>query len=343
MSDKVLMVDDDKSTLSAYRRLLHNKITLVTAESGIEAITALKNEGPFAVVVSDYRMPGMNGIELLAEARRIAPDTIRIILSGLTDMQIAIDVINEGHIYRFLTKPCSSESFINAIKAGIEQYRLVTVERELNEKKRHLERLQMSVDSIIKISTTIIEKRDPYTAGHQSRVAEIASAIAMEMQLSDEQVDIIKIAAAIHDIGKISVPTEILSKPGPITDAEYNLIKNHVQVSYDILNTVEFPWPIAEIVYQHHEKMDGSGYPLGIVGDEIRLEARIIAVADVIEAMAWDRPYRQAFTIEETLNEIRQKKGILFDVIVVDACLKLFERKKITKSCFAASNSYKMS
>ncbi|PKM78654.1 MAG: two-component system response regulator [Firmicutes bacterium HGW-Firmicutes-15] len=324
---KVLIVDDDKNILATFRRLLHNHFIVATAENGLEGITALKNEGPFAVVVSDFRMPGMNGIEFLSKARQIAPETIQIMLSGQADMQTTIDLINEGHIYRFLTKPYKAEHFLNALKGGSEQYRLSAIARELEQKKIQLESLQKTVAGVINMLVSITEKRDPYTAGHQARVAEITGAIAVELSLSEGQVQGIKMAATIHDVGKICIPAEILSKPGLITEAENNLVKTHVQIGYDILKTVEFPWPIADIVYQHHERMDGSGYPLGLAGDKILLEARILAVADVVEAMAGYRPYRPAFTMEDALNEISQNRGILYDAEVVDACLKTFQGK----------------
>jgi putative nucleotidyltransferase with HDIG domain len=324
---KVLIVDDDENILFTFRRLLHDHFAVTTAENGLEGITALENEGPFAVVVSDFRMPGMNGIEFLTKARQVAPDTIQIMVSGQADMQTTIDVINEGNIYRFLTKPCISEHFLNSIKSGVEQYRLSKVARELDEKKIQLKSLQKTVDGVIIMAVSITEKRDPYTAGHQARVAEIAGAIARELSISEDKVEGIKMAATIHDIGKICIPSEILSKPGLISEAEQNLVKTHVQIGYDILKTVEFPWPIANIVYEHHERIDGSGYPSGIAGDKILFEARILAVADVIEAMSGHRPYRPAFSMEDALNEIRKNRGILYDPEVVDACLKIFEIK----------------
>jgi putative nucleotidyltransferase with HDIG domain len=172
-----------------------------------------------------------------------------------------------------------------------------------------------------------VETKDAYTAGHQRRVANLARAIAAEMGLSPEQIDGIRMAAVIHDLGKISVPAEILSKPIGLNDLEYGLIKIHPQVGYDILKEIEFPWPVAQIVLQHHERMDGSGYPQGLLGEEIILEARILAVADVVEAMASHRPYRPPHGVDKALEEISRNRGILYDPEVVDACLKLFNEK----------------
>ena len=172
-----------------------------------------------------------------------------------------------------------------------------------------------------------VEVRDPYTSGHQQRVSSLTTCIAQEMRLPAAQIEGIRIAGIVHDIGKIYIPSEILSKPGRLTENEFNLIKKHSQAGYNILKVVEFPWPVAQTVLQHHERMDGSGYPGQILGKDIILEARILAVADVVEAMASHRPYRPALGIDKALEEISQKKGILYDSEVVDACLKVFKEE----------------
>jgi PAS domain S-box-containing protein len=205
---------------------------------------------------------------------------------------------------------------------------LAEVERAQEELRHSYAQLRKAFEGTIHVLVSAIEMRDPYTAGHQRRVADLARAIATEMGLSREQIEGIHIAAVIHDIGKIAVPAEILSKPGPLTDLQYGLIQAHSQVGHDILNgTIEFPWPVAQIVLQHHERMDGSGYPQGLSGEEILPEARILAVADVVEAMSSHRPYRPARGIDEALDEISQNRGTLYDPEAVDACLKLFNEK----------------
>ena len=176
----------------------------------------------------------------------------------------------------------------------------------------------------IRVIDKIIESRDPYTSGHQRRVSDLARSIAKKLNLSEEIIDALRMAAKIHDIGKITVPAEILAKPTPLTNQEFGIIKNHPKVGYDILKDAEFPWPVAQIVLQHHERIDGSGYPLGLCGDKIILEAKILAVADVVEAMASHRPYRPALGIDRALEEISEKKGILYDPEVVDACTSVF-------------------
>lgn len=175
-----------------------------------------------------------------------------------------------------------------------------------------------------------IEKRDPYTAGHQHRVTKLAVAIAERFGFTKDRIEGLKMAGELHDIGKIYIPAEILSKPGNITDVEFNIIKTHPKVGYDILKSIEFPWPIQEFVLQHHERMDGSGYPDGLKGNDIHLEARILAVADVIEAMVSHRPYRPALPIQQAIDEIKHNQGILYDKKVVDACLDILMNGNFT-------------
>ena len=196
------------------------------------------------------------------------------------------------------------------------------------ELKRSFEQQKIAMEGTVRAIAYTIETRDPYTAGHQRRVTKLACTIGEEMGLSKDQIEGLRMSGELHDIGKIHVPAEILSKPGQISEAEYTIIKTHSQVGHDILKTIEFPWPVAKIVLQHHERIDGSGYPSGLKGKDILLEAKILAVADVIEAMATHRPYRPALSIEESLMEISKNKGILYDPKVVDICLKVFKQKK---------------
>lgn len=194
------------------------------------------------------------------------------------------------------------------------------------ERKRSLEQLESSMEETVEAIAATIEMRDPYTAGHQRRVAALAQRIAEQMQLPKEEVHGIYVAATIHDIGKIHIPAEILSYPGKLGEIEYALIKVHVQAGYDILKHIEFPWPVAQMVYQHHEHLDGSGYPRGLKGDEIMLGARILCVADVVESMASYRPYRPGLGTGKALAEIRENSGRLYDETVVAVCLELFAK-----------------
>ncbi len=200
--------------------------------------------------------------------------------------------------------------------------------REAEDKlQQTLESLKRAVGTTIQVLVSALESKDPYTAGHQSRTADLARAIAAEMRLAQDKIDGIYMAGIVHDIGKISIPTEILIKPTKLTDIEFSLIKQHSRSGYEMLKDVESPWLLAEIVHQHHERINGSGYPRSLKGDEILIEARILSVADVVEAMASHRPYRPALGIDAALREIEKNKGILYDEAVADACLKLFHEK----------------
>jgi len=191
-------------------------------------------------------------------------------------------------------------------------------------------KLQNAMEKTIDSLASTIGMRDPYTANHQRRVTKLACALAREMNLSDDTIDGVRLASLVHDIGKMHVPAEILSKPGKISDVEFDMIETHCRAGYEILKEVDFPWPIAEIVLQHHERLDGSGYPLGLEGDSILRESKIIAVADVVEAMSSHRPYRPALGVDVALGEIEKERGILYDAEVVDACVSLIREKGFT-------------
>jgi PAS domain S-box-containing protein len=237
-------------------------------------------------------------------------------------------------VYEFMAKD-GTRRFVELSGApifdGEEISGLVSVARDVTDRmgtERALEHtlsdLRQVLGGMINILGLIVEQRDPYTAGHQRRVANLARAIATDMGVSLGRQGGIRVAASIHDLGKVSVPAEILSRPGRLSGNELKMVQAHAQIGYGLLREVEFPWPVADIVLQHHERLDGSGYPHHLCGEEILLEARIVALADVVDAMASHRPYRPAFTIEEVMEEITRERGTLYDAQAVDACLKLF-------------------
>ena len=197
-----------------------------------------------------------------------------------------------------------------------------------DERESALEAVQKTMTSMISTMSKIVEMRDPYTSGHQQRVADLSDAIAREMNFDNSQIEYLVMAAKVHDIGKMYVPSDILSKPGKLSTMELNLIKTHAQGSFDILQDIEFARPVALMALQHHERLDGSGYPNGLKSEEILIEAKILAVADVVEAMSSYRPYRPALGVDKALDEISRNKGILYDVDVVDTCLKLFNEQR---------------
>ena len=227
------------------------------------------------------------------------------------------------HVYVF-----RKEIFWNGTKQSQVIYQDITERRKAEEKlKETMDSLRRSIRTTIQVLGIASEARDPYMAGHQKRVADLARAIATEMKLPSEIIEVIRMTGAIHDIGKISIPSEILCKPAVLTDLEFSLVKAHSQYSYDIMKDVESPWPLANIVYQHHERIDGSGYPQGLKGEDILIEARILAIADVVEAMISYRPYRPSLGIDIALMEIENNAGVLYDRKATDACLKLFKEK----------------
>jgi putative nucleotidyltransferase with HDIG domain len=209
-----------------------------------------------------------------------------------------------------------------------EQLKQEIVERKQAEERlqQSYNKLQQNLDETVNAMSLTVEERDPYTAGHQRRTADLAVTLARKMGLSSQVVKGIQTAGLIHDIGKISIPAEILSKPGRLNEVEIQLIRRHPQVAYEILRNIDFPWPVDQIVLQHHEKVNGSGYPMGLSGKEMLVEAKILCVADVVETIASHRPYRPGLGIDKALGEISKNKGVLYDPVVVDACLDLFRK-----------------
>lgn len=277
--------------------------------------------------------------------RQLTPDSLNIALETMAN-KLALEeqgqqddqsnVILELEYYH----KDGSTRWIETIMSGLRNDqgvldRIHGVSRDITARRKAEEKLLQTLESLRKafgvtmqVMVAAIEMRDPYTAGHPVRATDIARAIATEMGLSPEKIDGIRMAGAIHDIGKLSIPAEILSKPTKLTDIEFSLIKEHAHSGYEMLKKVESPWPLAEIIYQHHERINGTGYPRNLKRDEILIEARILAVADVVEAMASHRPYRASLGIDEALGEIEKNKGILYDVDVAETCLRLFREKK---------------
>ncbi|MFH1954292.1 MAG: HD domain-containing phosphohydrolase [Pseudomonadota bacterium] len=326
-SRKILVVDDDRD----FRWTMGNVLQaagyrVIQAQDGKEAMSLLEKDIPDLVLL-DHRMPGQNGLHVARDMKQRIPALPIVIITAYAEVASAVDFLKMG-VYDYVAKPVDNNDLIFTIKRALEKQDLVQEVKHLEEERRQsVERLLKAAQDTVHAIALTVEIRDPYTAGHQRGVVQIACAIAKEMSLSEHQINGIRMAGIIHDIGKISVPAEILSKPGRITENEFGIIKAHPQIAYDILKGIDFPWPVAQIVLQHHERMDGSGYPQGILGEEILTESRILAVADIVEAMASHRPYRPALGIDKALEEISQNRGILYDPEAVDACLKLFHEK----------------
>jgi len=321
--ERILLVDDDQNLLDSFRRLLKDDFELFTAESGQDAMGVLATCGPFTVIVSDLKMPGMDGIELLSRVSRSSPDTVRILLTGHADMQAAIDASNLGYVYRFLTKPCPPEILRLSIDAACHHASLVRDQRELFA----LKRCKVLLEGIVKGFSALVEARDVYLAGHQQRVTALALAMGREMGLTPGELDTLRIAGLLHDIGKVYVPADFLNRPGILRQEELSVIQMHPEVGYDILKHLDQDWPVAVIIRQHHERMDGSGYPQGLLGRFIVQGARILAVADVVDAMCSHRPYRPSLGITAALAEIEKNTGKLYDERAAEVCLMLFREQ----------------
>jgi HD-GYP domain-containing protein (c-di-GMP phosphodiesterase class II) len=343
------------------------KFEITCCRQGDDAVNSVKRSteenAPYAVAFLDLNMPpGPDGQWTAEQIHRLDPLVNIVVVTGYRTPPDS-DMVNRANIsdkLLYLQKPFHPQEiiqFATALSAKwkaekqllalhsdledlvekrtaelVQSNKLLKI--EVDNRKRmqlelqdSLENLKKVMNSTVQAITTTVEKRDPYTSGHQQRVADLSRVIAQEIGLSENEIEGIYIAAAIHDIGKISLPAEILSKPVQLSDIEVSLIQSHSQTGYDILKGIEFPWPIAEIVLQHHERQNGSGYPRGLAGDDILMAARIIGVTDVVETMASHRPYRPSKGIDKALAEITQNRGILYDPLVVDACLTIFNNK----------------
>jgi putative nucleotidyltransferase with HDIG domain len=336
---QILIVDDDKGVRRLLGRLLGKNIgTCTLAADAREARRALQ-EQIFDLILCDMKMPGESGLDLLRHSAKEFPDSAFIVVTAVDDPAIAEEALRLG-AYGYVIKPFKNNELVINVGNVMHRSKLEIKERHY---RRDLEKivqertetmvttlsnLQKAMKGIVEAMGLTIETRDPYTAGHQRRVAELALAIAREMNLSDKQCEGMQMAGIIHDIGKIAVPAEILAKPTRLTEPEFTIIKTHPEVGYNILKNIEFPWPIAAIVHQHHERLNGRGYPQGLSGDDILVESRIIAVADVVEAMASHRPYRPALGIDAALQEIEKTAGVMYDVDAVHACLTLFKENR---------------
>jgi putative two-component system response regulator len=333
MKPLILVVDDNATNIDLLVGSLKDDYRLGIAKKGSAALEYVEKFHPDLILL-DIMMPEMDGYEVCARLKA-NPETSSIPVIFLTAMQDTTNKTRgfEAGAVDYITKPFH----IAEVKARIQTHLMleemkaqlraqnVLLEQKVEEKTAELQ--QMLNGSICSMAQ-MVEIRDPYTAGHQQRVALLACAIAEKMGLSTHIIEGIRIAGILHDVGKIRIPVSILSRAGQLLDAEHEVIKIHPQISFEILKNIPFPWPVAHMVFQHHERLDGSGYPLGLKGDDILLEARILAVADVVEAKSSFRPYRPALGIEVALDEIRQGRGVIYDSDAVDVCLELFTKEK---------------
>lgn len=326
---KILAVDDTPASLKLLSDILNAEGYEVRAAINGELALHSAINNPPELVLLDIRMPEMDGFEVCRQlkAHTKTRDVPVIFVSAISETGEKVQGFELGAV-DFVTKPYQREELLARVRTHLEVDRLRNHLEDLVE-ERTRELRDNLLDFVTAIGATI-EVRDPYTAGHQRRVAHLATAIAKELQLTEDQIVGLKLASVVHDIGKIRVPAEILSKPGRLDELEFNLIKRHPVTGHEILKSINFPWPIAEAVLQHHERLDGSGYPRGLKDEEILHEAKIVAVADVVEAMVSHRPYRAGLGVDAAMEEITSNRGTMYDPLVVDVCLKLFREQGYT-------------
>lgn len=356
---KVLLVEDNPEFVC----LLHEYLMAIRSapvriepcKRLSEALARLSEASSiFDLILLDLILPDSYGLETFTKIHQLAPKLPIVILSGLADEEIALQAVRAGAQDYLVKGDISGNLLWRVMRYAIERMKIEadrrrtrddleirvrertselaaandTLKRLVKKVSKAGEEVRKALHGIIHVISLTIETRDPYTAGHQRGVAELAVAIALRLRLSQERIEGIRLAATVHDLGKISIPAEILAKPARLTAVEMSMIRIHPRSAYEILRQVEFPWPIAQTVLQHHERINGSGYPQGLYGSNILLEAKILGVADVVDAMCSHRPYRPALGIDQALAEISKNRGVLYDPAAVDACLQYFQGKQ---------------
>ncbi|MDM8516868.1 response regulator [Desulfobacterales bacterium HSG16] len=343
----ILVVDDAPESIRILVDSLMPDYEVSVALNGVEALKIAASDSAPDLILLDIVMPGLDGYEV---CRRLKADekTENIPIIFITGKNQASDEAKglELNAVDYIVKPFCT----NIVKARIRTHlelkgqrdnlecmdtlvqtrtqELIQTNKELLESSAKLQRI---LEQTVNALRSSVEMKDPYTAGHQVRVKQLACAIAEKMNFSSQDIDGIRIAGLLHDIGKISVPSEILSKPGQLTKTEFNLLKEHSIFGYEILKGIEFPRPVAQIILQHHERINGTGYPLGITGDKMLPESKVLCVADVVESMSTHRPYRASLGIETALEEIKRRRGSYYDPVPVDICLSLFNNGFVFK------------
>lgn len=321
----VLIVDDNSTNIDLLFDMLKKFYRIGVAKTGVKALDYAGRHIPDLILL-DIIMPGMNGFEVCSRLKEESStkDIPVIFITGMTETVHKAQGFKLGAV-DYITKPFHAAEVEARVRAHIS---LNSMRRELNSQNIILEQkvrektaeLRKMLEATVLTMAMMVEVRDPYTAGHQQRVARLAAAIAEKMALSKDQLDAIRLAGILHDIGKIRIPDSIINRPGKLLDVEFEMLRIHPQVGYDIMGGIPTPWPVADIIHQHHERLDGSGYPKGLHADDIMVESKILAVADVTEAMSSHRPYRPALGIDKAMDELMKKKGVWYDPAAVDAC-----------------------
>lgn len=313
---KVLMVEDNPGDARLVQVLLAEVggFDLAWKPDLREAALWLADNIPDAVLL-DLSLPDSQGVATIDAMRKLHPDLPVVVFTGLNDEAVGVAAVKRG-CQDYLVKGQGDGQLIGRTITYAVERKAIEMERQ-----QSAERMKRVLLQTVKAVSLTLEMRDPYTAGHQRRVAQLASAIGERLGLPRDQLEGLHTGALIHDLGKINVPSDFLSRPGKLSDAAFGVIKSHPDVGAEIVEGIDFPWPVSVMIRQHHERLDGSGYPGGLRGDQIILEARILAVADVVEAISSHRPYRPSLGLDAALREIQDRAGSAYDPAVVEACL----------------------
>ncbi|MHB8121236.1 MAG: HD-GYP domain-containing protein [Desulfuromonadaceae bacterium] len=309
----VLFVDDEQSIRNAIERMYleRDDVRCLFAASGQEGLDVLAKENVW-VVVSDYLMPGMRGIEFLAKVRGMRPDTVRIMMTAYADLTIAIDAINKSEAYRFVTKPWNNKELMDTVDEALMRYQLI-------------QSLGTEDEALYFSLAQTVELKDPYTKGHCDRVARYAVALAEAAGLNDGMINDIKHGSWLHDCGKIGVPEGVLNFPGRLSDEDRETVQQHPRWGSDVARQARMSDTVINIILYHHERVDGKGYPSGLMADKIPIEARIVAIADVFDALYSDRPYRKAYDFERTIEILHEMTETHFDQRLMELFLPIAE------------------
>lgn len=314
----ILIVDDEEDNLKFLERTLRRKFNISKASNALEGLAVIEKED-IDLVISDFRMPEMDGIEFLSKVKDIKPSAMRILLTAYSEADILIDAINAGGIYRYIKKPCDPENIMNIVDSAIEVYQLNMDNQELTKDFNNL------FSGTIKAITEALDAKDSFTYGRSRRVTNLGLATGKKLGLPESELIKLEIAGLLHDIGMIGVPEDVLKKEGKLTAEEYEEIKKHVEHGINILSEIKYLRPVLDIIKYHHERVDGKGYPYGLKGDEIPISAKIITVADAYDGMISDRAYRKSLSSEEAVEEIKKLAGSQFDKKVVNAFVEVIK------------------
>jgi putative nucleotidyltransferase with HDIG domain len=314
MIENILYVDDEENLLRSFERVfLDVPANVITCASAEEAMRIIKTT-EIAVIVSDNMMPGITGLEFLSWAKSVSPDSVRILMTGFADLSTAIAAINQGEVYKFITKPWEPDELVSIVMDSINKYRVILSLRTDDEAK------------LISLAQTI-ELKDPYTKGHCERVALYATQIAKAMGLNEETKKNIKYGSWLHDCGKIGVPEAILNQPTKLDHDQFEIVKRHSKWGAEVVQKAQLPETVVKIALHHHEKFNGNGYPCGLAGNDIPVEARIVAIADAFDALTTNRPYRHKLSEGEAFAILLGEKNISFDPVLVDIFITTMTEK----------------